>query len=148
MEPEDRTADERRRPRGGPLQWWTGFLTGLSLCATVTLVSPGGPGLVRILMPVAGEVVGLEGLELMARVPSDERVVPLSIRVYLNGADVTHQVTTGRNGAVGNVYGLLDGENVLRVEVDASSWWFDDRPYAAGREVRVFYRPRLDVDRG
>ncbi len=41
--------------------------------------------------------------------PRDARVVPNSVRIFLNGADVTHQVTTGLNGAVGHVYGLLDG---------------------------------------
>jgi len=32
--------------------------------------------------------------------------------------------------------------------VEASSWWFDDRRFASGREVRFFARRPLDLDRG
>lgn len=139
---------QKSRPRRRQSLWWTGVLTGVALCAVVTLVSPGGPGLVSIVSPAPGDVVGLAGVEVMARVPNDGRIKPMSIRVLLNGADVTQQVTTGNNGAVGRLYGLLDGENVLRVEVEAASWWFDGRPFAAAREVRFTRRRPLDLDRG
>jgi hypothetical protein len=134
--------------RGSLRLWLSGVLAGMALSGAAALVSPGGPSLVSIVSPRAGQIVGLDGVELMVRVPDDGRVVPQSLRVYLNGADVTHQVTTGQNGAVGRLHGLLDGENVLRIEVEAGSWWFDDRQFAAGREVRFLRRRPLDLDRG
>ncbi len=155
MESEAKTRREARRsrasgdrPRSGFTLWWAGLLTGILLCGSLTLVSPGGPGLVSIVSPLPGEVVGLAGVDVMARVPSDPRVVPMSVRVLLNGADVTHLLTAGKNGAVGQLVGLLDGENVLRVEVEAASWWFDGRPYESAREVRFLSRRPLDLDRG
>ena len=114
----------------------------------VLLVSPGGPRLVSIVSPRPGEVVGLEGVFVMVRVPDDERVAPETLRVLLNGADVTGELMTGQNGAVGRLHGLLDGENVLRIEVDAASWWADGRRFASGREVRFLVRPPLDTNRG
>jgi len=125
-----------------------GALT-LACCAFMALlVSPGGPDLVSVVSPRPGEVVGLDGVRLVARVPVDGRVRPDSLRVLLNGADVTAQVITARNGVVGELHGLLDGENVVRVEVEAWSWWLDDRLWAASGEVRFLARRPLDLDRG
>jgi hypothetical protein len=112
------------------------------------LVSPGGPRLVSIVSPSPGEVFGLEGVFVMVRLPDDERVAPATLRVLLNGADVTGQLTTGQNGAVGRLYGVVDGENLLRIEVRAESWWADGRPFASAREVRFRVRPPLDANRG
>jgi hypothetical protein len=120
----------------------------LASAALTLLVSPGGPGLVSIVSPRAGEVVGLEGVHVMARLPDDARVAPETLRVLLNGADVTRELDTGQNGAVGRLHGLLDGENVLRIEVEASSWWSDGRRFESGREVRFLVRPPLDTNRG
>jgi len=125
-----------------------GALTLANCAFMALLVSPGGPALVSVVSPRPGEVVGLDGVRLVARVPVDGRVRPASLRVLLNGADVTGQVITARNGVVGQLHGLLDGENVVRVEVEASSWWLDDRPWAAAREVRFVARRPLDLDRG
>jgi len=146
VEPEARAGS--RAPRGWARRGAALVLT-LANCSLMALrVSPGGPPLVSILSPGAGEVVGLEGVVVVARVPSDERVRPGTVRVLLNGADVTAQLVTARNGAVGRLHGLLDGENVLRVEVEARSWWLDGRPWAAGEEVRFLARRPLDLDRG
>ncbi len=135
----------RRRPIW---RWMAGFLGLLAAGGLVALISPGGPGLVSVVSPRAGEVVGLEGVLVMVRVPEDDRVEADTLRVLLNGADVTQELTTGQNGAVGRLHGLLDGENVLRIEVEASSWWFDDRRFASSHEVRFFARRPLDLDRG
>ena len=59
------------------------MLTTLALCGAVTLVSPGGPGLVAIVSPQPGEVVGLAGVDVVARVPDDARVVPHRARTCL-----------------------------------------------------------------
>jgi len=92
--------------------------------------------------------VGLGGVRLIARVPADGRVRPGSLRVLLNGADVTGELITARNGVVGELHGLLDGANVLRVEVEGASWWSDGRAFPAGGEVRFLARRPLDLDRG
>ena len=128
--------------------WWAGAVGVLALGALALLISPGGPALVSIESPEDGETVGIEGVWVMVRVPDDERVEADSLRVLLNGADVTPQLTTGQNGAVGRLHGLLDGENVLRVEVRARSFWSDDRHFERRREVRFFARRPLDLDRG
>ena len=144
VEPEATALAQGRRAR--KMAVWALTLANCLLMAL--LVSPGGPGLVSVVSPRPGEVVGLDGIRLIARVPVDRRVRPGSVRVFLNGADVTHQVITANNGAVGQLHGLLDGENVLRVEVEATSWWLDGRPWAAAREVRFLARRPLDLDRG
>jgi len=122
---------------------------GLASCPLLALlVSPGGPRLVSFVSPRTDAVVGLEGVRLIARVPVDGRVRPDSLRVLLNGADVTPELITAHNGVVGDLHGLLDGANVLRVEVEGTSWWSDGRPFPAGREVRFLARRPLDLDRG
>lgn len=124
-------------------------LLTLANCALMALlVSPGGPEVVSVLSPRPGQVVGVDGVQLVAQVPVDGRVEPGSLRVLLNGADVTSQVITAQNGVAGQLHALLDGENVLRVEVRASSWWLDGRPWSAAREVRFIARRPLDLDRG
>lgn len=128
--------------------WLSGVLTGLASAVLISLVSPGGPDLVSIVSPQAGQVVGLEGVQVMVRFPDDGRIAPETLRILLNGADVTRSLTTGQNGAVGRLHGLLDGENVLRIEVEASSWWSDDRRFESGREVRFKRRPPPHLDRG
>lgn len=125
-----------------------GLLTLANCALMLLLISPGGPPLVVILSPEAGEVVGLEGVQVMVRVPDDGRADPETLRILLNGADVTEELITGQNGAVGRLHGLLDGENVLQIRVEAASWWFDGRPFQAGREVRFLARRPLDLDRG
>jgi hypothetical protein len=125
------------------------LIVTLANCALMALlVSPGGPELVSVLSPEPGEVIGVDGVVVVARVPADGRVRSGSLRVLLNGADVTPELITADNGAVGRLHGVLDGENVLRVEVEASSWWQDGRAFATGREVRFLARRPLNLDRG
>jgi hypothetical protein len=101
-----------------------------------------------VVAPHPGDVVGLGGVEVMVRVPDDGRAEPETLRVLLNGADVTERLTRGQNGAYGRLHGVLDGENVLRIEVEGPSFWHDGRPYASGREVRFHVRRPLDWNRG
>jgi hypothetical protein len=92
--------------------------------------------------------VGPEGLEVMVRFTAQERVAPETFRVLLNGADVTESFTTGENGSVGRLHGLLDGENRVRAEVFGRSrlapWLLVEQAH----EVRVTHRRPLDLDRG
>ncbi|MEN8182542.1 MAG: hypothetical protein ABFS46_08410 [Myxococcota bacterium] len=98
--------------------------------------------------PQRDQVIGAEGVEVVVRFPSLARVAPETFRALLNGADVTSDFTTGENGAYGRLFSMLDGENVLRVEVFGWMPWPEGLMLEQGREVRVLHRRRLDVDRG
>ena len=106
------------------------------------------PAPLELESPKVGEVVGTRGLEVVVRFPEIGRVAPETFRVLLNGADVTEAFTTGENGAYGRLFALLDGENVLRVEVFATPRWPPGLFFEYGREARVVHRRPLDVHRG
>jgi hypothetical protein len=107
-----------------------------------------GGSLLELESPKAGDVVGTRGLEVVVRFPEIERVAPETFRVLLNGADVTEAFTTGENGAYGRLFALLDGENVLRVEVFAALCWPQGLFFEHEREARILHRRPLDVNRG
>jgi hypothetical protein len=107
-----------------------------------------GPSLLELESPRVGEVVGPRGLDVVVRFPEIERVAPETFRALLNGADVTDAFTTGENGAYGRLFALLDGENVLRVEVFAMPCWPPGLFLEYGREAPVIHRRPLDVNRG
>jgi hypothetical protein len=104
-----------------------------------------GRPVIEVQSPSPEQRVGVDGFELLASFePAD--VAPSTIRVLLNGADVTAACTTGSNGVHGRLQGLLDGENRVRVEV------FVRRPgglwVEQAREVRIWFRPPLGFDQG
>jgi hypothetical protein len=101
-----------------------------------------------VLAPEPGATVGLGGLEVSIRFPDGESVAPETLRVLLNGADVTGELTRGENGAYGWLYELLEGENVLRIEVFGRSPWLPSTLFEQTREVHVRMRPRPDLQRG
>ncbi len=107
-----------------------------------------GKDLLVLESPEPGEVIGLTGVRVLVNLPVDGRVEPSTLRILLNGADVTKQLETARNGASGRLLGLLEGENVLRVEVFGRRPWLPAAWAEMAREVRVLYRPPLDADRG
>jgi hypothetical protein len=98
--------------------------------------------------PAAGARVGVEGLELLARFEPAGRVEPATVRVLLNGADVTAACVTASNGIHGRLHGLLEGENRVRVEAFVRARWPAGLLVAQAREVRVWFRPPLGFDRG
>lgn len=106
------------------------------------------PSPFEVVQPTPGSVVGLGGVEVMVRFPSEERIAVETFRVLLNGADSTGEFTTGANGAYGRLHGLLDGENVLRFEVFGRRWWLPDLLVEEAREVRFLVRLPQDLDRG
>lgn len=130
---------------------WLRLLAGTALLL-------GGPWLLpfaarptlEIVRPEPGERVGIDGVELLLRFreDADPRITPPSFRVLLNGADVTRELTTGENGASGRITGLLDGENVIRVEVLGRPLWPAGLLTPERREVRVLVRRPLDFDQG
>jgi hypothetical protein len=107
-----------------------------------------GPSLLELESPRVGEVVGTGGLEVVVRFTEVERVAPETFRVLLNGADVTEVFTTGENGAYGKLFALLDGENLLRVEVFAMPHWPSGLFLEHRRDARVVHRRPLDVNQG
>lgn|GEM_PF-3263403 len=113
----------------GGFAWWAWLLPAMALEA-----------------PRAGERIGIGGLELLVRF--DGRVEPSTVRVLLNGADVTAACVTASNGVHGRLHGLLDGENRVRVEAFARARWPAGLLVAQAREVRVWFRPPTGFDRG
>jgi hypothetical protein len=134
-----------------PRRWPARVFAAVLLAATAGAPSlpPAGPTLIEVVSPAPGEVVGIEGLQVWVRFPSGGRIAPETFRVLLNGADVTEAIATGENGAYGELHGLLEGENVLRLEVFgrapgcARSLLFEQT-----RVVHVRMRPPLSLHRG
>jgi hypothetical protein len=108
----------------------------------------GSPELLEVVAPRQGAVVGLDGVEVMVRFPSESRVAAQTFRVLLNGADMTHEITTGGNGAYGRLHSLLDGENVLRFEVFGRRWWLPGILVEEAREVHFLVRLPQSLNRG
>ena len=106
------------------------------------------PSFLGVTEPLEGQVVGLAGVEVLVRFPPGRRVAAPTFRLLLNGSDVTHEVTTGENGAYGRLYALLDGENVLRFGVFGRRWWPASELVEQVRDVRVLSRRPTDLDRG
>lgn len=107
-----------------------------------------GDRLLELESPKVGEIVGARGLEVVVRFPEIERVAPETFRALLNDADVTEAFTTGENGAYGRLFALLDGENVLRVEVFATPCWPPGLFFEYDREAQIVHRRPLDLNRG
>jgi hypothetical protein len=123
---------------------WMAFAAALAALAA-SWWTFGRPA-IRIESPAAGTRVGIDGIDLLARFSPEGAVEPATVRVLLNGADVSGDCAAARNGVQGRLHGLLEGENAVRVEA------FVRRPggllVLEGREVRVWFRPPDDFDRG
>lgn len=109
---------------------------------------PGGEALLWVDSPIPGQIVPPGGVEVLVRFDPAQGVASETFRCLLNGVDVTHDLTTGENGAVGRLYQLLDGENVLRLEVFGRAWWSGDSLVQRAREVRFRSRRPIDLYRG
>ena len=108
---------------------------------------PNGPLLLGVVSPKPGITVGLEGIEVLVQFP-EQGAAPETFRALLNGADVTDLLTTGENGSYGKLFGLLPGDNVLRLEVFGRVPWSDDQLFEQSRDVRVRMRPPQHLDQG
>ena len=143
-----------KEPSAPPGRAWPVRLAALALalgCGGTCALLLGffGSALLELERPRAGDVVGLEGLPVHVSLPLGGRAEPSTLRVLLNGADVTRQLGPASNGAAGRLHGLLPGENRLRVEVFGRSRWGPRELWIEeAREVEVLYRPPLDSDRG
>ena len=105
----------------------------------------GGP-LLEVRLPTPGQQVALGGVEVLVGFPAGERVAVHSFRCVLNNRDVTELLTLAPNGAGGAVFGLVEGENQLRLEVFGQSWW-SQRYFQDIRTVVFYVRPLPNIDR-
>ena len=130
----------------------TAFVSGLVWVGEGTLgerlrrLTLYGPPLVEVRLPRSGQQVAFGGIELLVDFPGRGRVAVESFRCILNNRDVTDLITVGRNGAVGSLYGLVEGENRLRIEVFGSSWW-GSRYYEDTRTIVFRASPLPSLDR-
>jgi hypothetical protein len=119
---------------------------GVAICLGLIIATVFGRPAILIEAPRAGDEVGVGGARLFVRFEPEGAVDPATVRVLLNGADVTAECTVAGNGVIGELHGLLDGENRVRVEARVR------RPGGVlreeSREVRVRFRPPPAFDRG
>ena len=133
----------RRRRR----LWRLGRAALLTIAWCALLSSASTPSLLWVQAPLEGEVVGIGGVEVMIRFPRERGVEAHTFIALLNGADVTQEFTTGKNGAIGRLFGVLDGENTLHFEVQGDRGGAPDRLLRDTREVRFLVRRPQSVDR-
>jgi len=105
-----------------------------------------GPSLMRIQNPEDRSVVPVGAVDVQIDFPDRERVAIETFECVLNGLDVTDTLTIGRNGAVGEIVGLREGDNRILVRVFGKSFWSDrfvdeERVFI----VRVRGAPFLDL---
>lgn len=128
----------------GRFSRWVGTALAVAVLAGLG-VAIGRPA-IELQLPRRGARIGVEGLEVLAHFAPGRGVEPATLRVLLNGADVTAACVAGRNGLHGRLHGLLDGENRLRIEA------FVRGPAGLlvqqSRERRIHHRRPLGFDRG
>ncbi len=62
-------------------------------------------------------------VQVLVECLDQERVLPETFRCLLNNRDITDRLTLGRNGAGGQLYGLVQGSDLLGFEVFGRGWW-------------------------
>ena len=99
-----------------------------------------GPPLMRVEAPEHGSEVAVGAVDLVIEFAGGERVAVETFQCLLNGLDVTESLTVGRNGAVGEIVGLREGDNRIRLRVFGRSLW-SDRFVDEERDFVVRVRP-------
>lgn len=115
---------------------------GLALLAPRLLA----PAVIEITSPDPELVIGNEALEVFVHFPRPERTRAETLRVLLNGADVSDAFETAANGAYGSVVRVVDGDNWLRVGVFARPWWGGDALVEHSAELHFTVRRPIDGD--
>jgi hypothetical protein len=106
-----------------------------------------GPPLMRIEAPSADTSDAPVGaVDVLIEFPDGDRVAVETFDCSLNGLDVTDSLTIGRNGVAGQVVGLREGDNKIRLRVFGRSFW-SNRYVDEERDlvVRVRSLPFLDL---
>jgi hypothetical protein len=131
-----------RRPRRWLSVVWIGIpALGLAL---VAWIYPLGPPLVQVTSPISDVHSTNEAIEVLLRFPRSNRTRPETLRVLINGADVTEGFDVASNGAIGDVALLVDGENRLEVSVFGRAWWGGQRLVEHRAELRITVRRPVD----
>ena len=99
-----------------------------------------GTPLMRVEAPEHGSEVAVGAVDLVIEFAGGERVAVETFQCLLNGLDVTESLTVGRNGAVGEIVGLREGDNRIRLRVFGRSLW-SDRFVDEERDFVVRVRP-------
>ena len=131
----------RRPRRWGPALWIGIPALGLALVAGIY---PLGPSLVELIAPAADVRSTNEAVEVLLRFPRTELTHPETLRVLVNGADVTDGFDVASNGAIGDVVLLVDGENRLEVSVFGRAWWSRQRLVEHRVELRITIERPID----
>ncbi|MFI5316936.1 MAG: hypothetical protein ACHQ6T_14645 [Myxococcota bacterium] len=105
-----------------------------------------GPPLMRVETPADALEVPVGAVDVLIEFPDGERVAVETFECLLNGQNVTDSLTVGKNGAAGEVVGLREGDNRIRLRVFGRSFWNDhfvdeERDFV----VRVRELPFLDL---
>jgi hypothetical protein len=105
-----------------------------------------GPPLMRVQAPLEELEVQIGAVDVLIEFPDRERVAVETFECLLNGQNVTDSLTIGKNGAAGEIVGLREGDNRIRLRVFGRSFWSDrfvdeDRVFV----VRVRPTPFLDL---
>src|SRR5258706_1040564 len=99
----------------------------------------------RIQTPWEALEVPVGAVDVLIEFPDRDRVAVETFECLLNGLDVTESLTIGRNGAVGEIVGLREGDNRIRLRVFGKSFW-SDRFVDEDREFVVRVRPLPFLD--
>jgi hypothetical protein len=104
-----------------------------------------GPPLMRIQTPWEALEVPVGAVDVLIEFPDRERVAVETFECELNGLDVTESLTIGKNGAAGEIVGLREGDNRIRLRVFGRSLW-SDRFVDEDRVFVVRVRPLAFLD--
>ena len=85
-----------------------------------------GAPLMEVQTPVSETVIAVGAIDLMVSFTGGPRVAVETFQCLLNGQDVTAGLTLARNGAVGSLVGLHEGENQIVLRVFGRTWWGED----------------------
>ena len=81
-----------------------------------------GTPLMAVQSPDAELVIPVGAVDLLVSFPGGSRVAIETFQCLLNDQDVTSVLTLGRNGAVGSLVGLHEGENRIVLRVFGKTW--------------------------
>lgn len=112
---------------------------------TERLIFIGNP-LIEVQRPTPGQEIPFGGVEVRVGFAEGDRVALDTFRCLLNGRDVTDLLELSAAGATGSIFGLVEGENRIKIEVFGRSWW-SERHFQDARTVVFHVRPYPNMDR-
>jgi hypothetical protein len=89
--------------------------------------------------------VPVGAVDVLVSFVGGSRVAVETFECWLNDQNVTAALTLGRNGAAGEIVGLHEGENQIRLRVFGRSWWGGEF-VEEERSVVVRVRPLAFLD--